>query len=521
MSKPVYSPEELDEKPKHGQFESDSQNAVQAGDMKEIATAAGVKPGPRLLFACFVAYLCSCANGYDGSLMTGINAMTFYQGHFHPGTTGQSTSLIFAIYTVGQMVAAWLAGPLTDRYGRRVGMASGGCFVILGAILACFAKDLSMLVGARFVLGFGICIMTTAAPSYAVEIAPPQYRGRMTGFYNTGWFGGAIPAALIVYGCQNIGSNWSWRIPLLLQCVPSAAVICSIAFIPESPRWLFAQGRTEEAHAFLAKYHGGGDSNNAIVQLQIREFSEAIAMNGTDKRWYDYSGLFKTSNARWRTLMMIFMGVFGQFSGNGLGYFNTVVFDNLGYTDVKTQLALNIGGQLISATGALTAMALTDKMRRRPVLIYGTAACAALLGINGGLSTAFSKDTSNIRLGQGSLAAYYLFNLVISFTYTPLQALYPVECLETTSRAKGMAMYAFTVNAISFINLYATPIALGNIKNNYIYVFVGWDFIEALLWYLFAVETQGRTLEELEDIFSSSNPVKASKQPLTPSHPEL
>jgi hypothetical protein len=69
--------------------------------------------------------------------------------------------------------------------------------------------------------------------------------------------------------------------------------------------------------------------------------------------------------------------------------------------------------------------------------------------------------------------------VVYSYTYTPLQALYPVECLETTTRAKGMAMYAFTVSAVGFINTYCGPIALKNIKNNYIYVFVGWDCVEA------------------------------------------
>lgn len=56
-------------------------------------------------------------------------------------------------------------------------------------------------------------------------------------------------------------------------------------------------------------------------------------------------------------------------------------------------------------------------------------------------------------------------------------------------------MYAFVVNAISFINLYAGPIALQNIKNNYVYVFVGWDFIEAILWYFFCIETQGEAQE--------------------------
>ncbi|KAL8292160.1 hypothetical protein RQP46_001626 [Phenoliferia psychrophenolica] len=73
-----------------------------------------------------------------------------------------------------------------------------------------------------------------------------------------------------------------------------------------------------------------------------------------------------------------------------------------------------------------------------------------------------------------------------------------------------MAAYAFTVSAVGFINTYAGPIGLKNITENYIWVFVGWDCIEATIWYFFCVETQGRTLEELSEIFEDPHPVAAS-----------
>lgn len=115
-------------------------------------------------------------------------------------------------------------------------------------------------------------------------------------------------------------------------------------FLPESPRWLMAQGRDEQALAFLTKYHGAGDEQDPVVQLEYMEFKEAIEIDGSDKRvriihyimlssrwlivnlgfvqFWDYSGLFSTSSQRWRSLMVIFMGVAGQFSGNGLGSFS-------------------------------------------------------------------------------------------------------------------------------------------------------------------------------------------------------
>lgn len=340
----------------------------------------------------------------------------------------------------------------------------------------------------------------------------------MTAFYNCGYFGGAIPAAAITLGSKFINSDWQWRLPLILQAVPSLIVMICVFFIPESPRWLLANSRDDEALAFLTEYHGNRDPNNPIVKLEWREFKEGIALDGADKRWWDYSELFKTSSGRWRSFMVILMGVFGQFSGNGLGYFNTQIYAAVGYS-VILQLVLNLVNSVTSCIGALCGVALADRMPRRLVLVWGTFICAIFLAINGGLSALWAKQSSesgtgngSLSVGRGAVAAYFFFNIIYSFAYTPLQALYPVECLATTTRAKGMAMYGVFVSLVSFINTFATPVGLNNIKYNFVFIFVGWDCFEALIWYFFCVETVGRTLEELEEVFSAKNPVAESKK---------
>jgi len=148
----------------------------------------------------------------------------------------------------------------------------------------------------------------------------------------------------------------------------SIAVMVFVFFIPESPRWLLANGRRDEALAFLVKYHGNGDPNSALVLLEMAEMDDALANStGSDKRWWDYRGLFMTKNSRYRMLSVLLISVFGQFSGNGLGYFQYIIYENLGYTEVKTQLALNLGGSFLSAvcgvTGALFADRLVSLMR--------------------------------------------------------------------------------------------------------------------------------------------------------------
>lgn len=66
------------------------------------------------------------------------------------------------------------------------------------------------------------------------------------------------------------------------------------------------------------------------------------------------------------------ISVFGQWSGNGLGYFNATIFEVIGYKESSMQLALNIINSIVSAVGALIAVTFTDRMRRRPVLVFGT-----------------------------------------------------------------------------------------------------------------------------------------------------
>jgi MFS family permease len=201
-------------------------------------------------------------------------------------------------------------------------MFAGSWVIIIGMILACSGNHIAQFMIGRFVLGLGIAVMTVAAPAYSMEIAPPQWRGRCTGLYNCGWFGGSIPAAAVTFGCSYIKSDIQWRLPLILQAVAAMIVIGLVWFIPESPRYMMAQGDEEGAHAFLTKYHGNGDPNAPLVLFQLKEMRESITVDSIDKVWWDYRPLFLTRGGRWRMAQVLMISIFGQFSGNGLGYFN-------------------------------------------------------------------------------------------------------------------------------------------------------------------------------------------------------
>ncbi|KAJ5634041.1 hypothetical protein N7528_001883 [Penicillium herquei] len=461
-------------------------NAELFAALEETEIQTWSRTSIHLYFCIFVSFLCACANGYDGSLMSSIESMKHYQAVFHTGLTGTKVSVVTSLYTVGSIVITPVSAIISDKLGRRKCMFVGAWVIIIGSIVISTSMTLAQFVIGRFLLGVGIQVMVVSAPAYAVEIAPPHWRGRAVGFYNCGWFGGSVPAAAITFGTNYINSDYQWRIPFILQCFACVLVIFFVWFIPESPRWLLTQGRDEEAMAFLTKYHGNGDPNARLVRLEMEEMREGIRIDGIDKRWWDYRPFVTTHSGRWRFAQVVMISVFEQWSGNGLGYFNSTIYDVLGYTSSSMQLLLNLINQIVSAIGAGTAVCLTDRMPRRPVLIWGTLACAIAMAINAAVSIPIAETgTIDPAKGQAALAFYYIFNVIFSFTYTPLQGVMPAEALETTTRAKGLALSGFMVGTISFISQFASPIGLGNISTNYFWIFVGWDLFESVCWYFF------------------------------------
>lgn len=119
--------------------------------------------------------------------MTALNAMPFWQERFdNIGTTGPLIGAVFALYNVGCLLGGPVAAWISDRYGRRIGMASGAVVIIVGAVVCTTATHIAQFIVGRLILGFGIAIVQIAAPSYCMEISPPHWRGRCTGIYNCG-----------------------------------------------------------------------------------------------------------------------------------------------------------------------------------------------------------------------------------------------------------------------------------------------------------------------------------------------
>ncbi|KAJ7599054.1 general substrate transporter, partial [Mycena floridula] len=469
----------------------------------------------RLYCICAISYLISTLNGYDSSLMGAINAMKPYQETFHMTGDGSSTGIVFIIYNLGQIAAFPFCGLLADGLGRRHCIFIGCIFVLTGTAIQATANMMSQFMGGRFLLGFGAALACAAGPAYMVELAHPAYRGTMAGstkmFFR---YLGNILAGWTTYGSNKNfpSSSLAWRIPTAVQCAMPTLVAIFILFFPESPRHLISKGKKEEALAVLAKYHGAGNPQHPVVVLQYREIVDEMEANHTNTAWWDFSELYNTRAARYRLLMVTGIGIFGQWSGNNvISYFMPEMFAQAGITNTNTQLLLNAINPIFSMAGAVYGACLLDKMGRRFMLLGAIiAALVTYIMLTAFTAQAIQHPGSNLSIGV--IVSIYLFGIGFSWGMTPLQALYPVECLTNRTRAKGNGANFLILNIALVLNTYGISVGIQKIGWHIYLVYIGWLVVELFCVYFFFVETKGRTLEELTEVFESPNPVKASLQ---------
>ncbi|KAJ7459844.1 general substrate transporter [Mycena latifolia] len=456
--------------------------------------------------------------GFDIGVMNYINGMESYLRYFgldgqdSGGGIGTTTALIFGMYTLGTCLAVLFAGPVCDRFGRRGGLLAGGLFCVVGSTVVTVARDVRYLKAGRFILGISTALLETAAPMYVVEMSPPQWRGRLTGSFAAIAIFGSIASGITTVFTGRLNTSASWRAPFAIQIILSTFFIFFSYFIPESPRWLMSVGRKDEAWLILGRYHGNGDVNAPLVVLECKEFEDSIQLDASRKPWWDYTGLFRTRSARYRSFLIVLIACCVQWSGSGLSAFTVVLLANDHVNTQNLRFILSLVSNILGAFGGFCGAVVSDKVGRRTLWFWGNVCCTVALIISGVCTALWGASGHNPTGSNTAIAFLFLFNFFFCATYLPLPAIYPSECMSFENRANGVAMYTFSASLASLVVTYATPIALEKIQWRLYCVFIAWDAFACVLIWFFAVETAGRTLEELDVIFEDRHPVKASRQ---------
>jgi sugar porter (SP) family MFS transporter len=442
----------------------------------------------------------SSTNGYDGSMMNGLQSLDQWKVYFN-FPTGGKLGLLNAIQNIGALAAYPFAPYMSDGLGRRPTIFIGAVIMCIATAVQTASQSVGMFIGARFLIGFGLTFAANAAPMLVTEIAYPTQRAPLTSTYNSLWYSGAIVAAWTTFGTFKIQSTWAWRVPSALQALPSVLQVALIWFCPESPRWLISKGKEAPALHTLAYYHADGNEQDPLVRYEFEEIKAAIEFDRTVAANVGWKSLFKTPGNRKRMRIIIALAFFSQWSGNGLvSYYLNQVFNGIGITDPTIQLLINGILQIWNLAWALAASALVDKIGRR--ILFLTSAGGMIIFFT--LQTACSgvyENTKSPGAAHAVIAFIFLFYASYDLAFTPLIVSYTLEILPYQLRAKGFNIFNFAISLSLIFNQYVNPIGLKNIKWKYYVVYCCWLVVEFVFLYFFVVETKNRTLEETAALF--------------------
>ncbi|SCN81571.1 related to hexose transporter protein [Fusarium fujikuroi] len=451
-----------------------------------------------------LSLISSYATGYDGSMMNGLQSLDTWKASFN-NPDANKLAILNAIQNIGQLAALPFCAWFCDKYGRRPGLVVGATIMLLGVGLQGGAQNTGMFIAARGILGFGLALNITAAPVLIMELAYPTQRAPMVSIYNTLWGLGALSAAWITYGTFRINSDWAWRIPSILQALSSFLQLGLCFLIDESPRWLVAQEREPEAEKLLIKYHANGDSSNPAVAVEMEEIRTAIRLENDAMNSTSYLSFFKTKGNRHRFFIILAVGFFSQWSGNGLiSYYLTLILNSIGYRSQETQTLINA---LLTVWGLFWGVVfslLVNRIPRRALFLFSTLGSLTTYVVWTALEATYEMSTDLNEDGTGGpsgiakgvLAMIFLFNVFFTAGWGVLQVTYVVEILPFNLRARGLVLYNLFVACALIFNQYANPIGVTNSGWKYYITYDVWLAVEALVVYFLFVETRGLSLEE-------------------------
>jgi MFS family permease len=209
--------------------------------------------------------------------------------------------------------------PTVSQYlGRRKTIVAASLLMMCGAGMQAGAVNTDMFIASRWVLGFGIPFAIVNASSLLGELGYPRERAILTSLFNASWFVGAIAAAGTTYGTFQMSSTWAWRLPSLLQLIPSMFQISFMYWCPESPRWLISRDRGDEAFKIIQRIHSEGDNGEEFAKLEFAQIQSTIQQEQQLASSFVWADVVRDAPMRRRFLLAGIVGFFTQWSGNGL-----------------------------------------------------------------------------------------------------------------------------------------------------------------------------------------------------------
>ncbi|KAK0466200.1 general substrate transporter [Desarmillaria tabescens] len=472
-----------------------------------------------ILLAIFVAFG-GFLFGYDIGVISGCLIMPDFIRRFgNPDTTkpgeyildSNRQSIITSLLSAGTFVGALAQAFTSDRFGRRGSILIWAAIFTAGtAIQTGTTTSIAQISIGRFIAGLGVGAMSAIVPLYNGETAPKALRGMLLVLYQLQIIMGIFISYIIDLGTHTISGSASWRIPVGLQMLWGLIILSGIFFLPESPRHLLGTDRMEEARKVIAELNGV-PLDDPLTEETVEELMFSIrAENENGKAtWLE---CFSTRNALWkRTINGMMLQFIQQLNGQNFYYYYGDTFFQSAGTELSPYVIQTILGA-VSVAGTVPALYLIEAWGRRRSLLVGSvleAICSLIAGLVGHFTLAPSGTPANQltqrnKQGGDALIAFAVLHV---FSYAifwgPVPWVYLGESFPLRVRPKAIALGSATNWLWNFLLSFFSPRIANDIGPLILLIFFGMLVFGYAYVYLFIPETEGLSLEEVDEMYRS------------------
>lgn len=439
--------------------------------------------------------------GYDTVSISG--AIEFLRARY--GLSTLMEGLVVSSIMLGAVIGAATAGFLSDRFGRKRILITGGAFFLVAAVWSALTIGPIALIVARVAGGYGIGLTAALAVTYITESAPANIRGLLAFSYQLLAVCGIFLTNVINYIIASHGSNdwdiatgWRWR--LGLGAIPAATFLLAMRRAPESPRFLIQIGRTDEGFAVLEHILG-----TERARLRTDDIQASVKLE--TEMSHEFHDLFRPGLRR-ALVIGIFLAVFNQFIGmNAISYYGPVMFSDLGFAgDTQFLAAASVGGVELVAT--VVGMYLIDTFGRKRLMEIGTGMmCVFALCISG-----------SYFMGNSLLTLIFVMAFTISFAFSmgPIPWIVIPELFPTYLRGRATGLCVMCLLFANWIIAQFTPMMIDGLGGGISFaIFAVLDLICLFGIVALVPETMGRTLEEIEHLWQPKTDLAYAKYALS------
>ena len=438
--------------------------------------------------------------GYDSGVINGTQ--DGLEAAFNLSALG--TGFNVGAILLGCAFGAFIAGRLADAIGRRTVMQIAAVMFIISAIWAGAADTSAHFIIARFIGGLGVGAASVLSPAYIAEVTPASIRGRLSSVQQimiiTGLTGAFVANYVLAKTAGGSTADFwlgfpAWRWMFWLQVVPAAIYLVALLAIPESPRFLVAKKKDAQAETVLSKLFGP-----AAGARKVGEIRASLSADHKPR----FADLLDPATRKVRPIVWagLILAVFQQLVGiNIVFYYGAVLWQSVGFSE-NDALQINILSGVLSIAACLGAVAVIDKIGRKPLLLIGSIGMFITLGV---LAWCFSRAVVSDgalhlddQTGLTALIAANAYVVFFNLSWGPVMWVMLGEMFPNQMRGSALAVAGFAQWTANFAIAVSFPWMAASLG---LVVTYGFYSVSALISFflvqVWVKETRGRELEDM------------------------